>query len=142
MEMKKTVVGLASALILAAVLPVTAQASQHSSSHYMMHGGNGPQGHMMEGAEHDSGKTQLHQQDYKGDHKARANNKAHYMMHGGDGPQGHMMEGAEHNGAKSQRHVVADDFGAKLQAKSNMHYMMNSGDGPQGYMMDGQQHPQ
>ncbi len=138
MKVKKIIISLSSVLIISAALP--AAADQDAKTHYMMHGGNGPQGHQMEGSKHTADQSQEHKVITPHTDKASATN-THYMMHGGQGEQGHLMEGTKHAGNQATEHQTQLATNSPTSSTKNKHYMMNSGDGPQGYWMEGKDHP-
>ena len=115
MKIKNIIINISSVLIISAALPaiahqeattgihhkenVTAPAAhEHTPSatdtHYMMHGGEGHQGHLMEGAKHGENQATEHQKEIITHTHSPSN--THYMMNSGAGDQGSLMEGAEH----------------------------------------------
>ncbi|MBY4677583.1 hypothetical protein [Marinobacterium arenosum] len=135
MNIKSTMAVIVSALAIstAAQAGMTKTADQQ---HYMMHGGNGPQGHAMQGKAHDAGQSSAHRETLSHGEPAHPQGR-HYMMHAGDGPQGHLMSGQSHAEGASSGHV--EQYGHADRSEKR-HYMMRGGDGPQGYWMDGASH--
>ena len=106
---------ISSAIIITAALSIgnTAVAEE---KHYMMHGGDGPQGHMMEGKNHKAGMDDSH-------------------------PIVSTSETKSHPTGKSTEHVEQYGDGKHTKPKGK-HYMMNEGgDVDPGYMMKGDKHP-
>lgn len=115
MKIKNIIINISSVLIISAALPaiahqeattgihhkenVTAPAAhEHTPSatdtHYMMHGGEGHQGHLMEGAKHAENQATEHQKQIITHSHPVSKNE--YMMHGGEGHQGHLAEDKDH----------------------------------------------
>ena len=119
-----------SAAIFSSSLTYAGSDQSALDTHYMMNGGKGPQGRMMQGAEHNSSgissrtlKSQVNAQEPA----------THYMMGNGRGPQGYLMAGVSHNGG------AAGNTG-KINGPEGKHYMMLFDDGPHGYWMAGNSH--
>jgi hypothetical protein len=115
MEVKNIIISLSSVLIISAALPAVAHqeattgihhkenvaaptAHEHKLSdtgtHYMMHSGEGHQGHLMEGAKHGKNQATEHQKEIiTHSHPASKNQ---YIMHGGEGHQGHLTGDKDH----------------------------------------------
>jgi hypothetical protein len=138
MKVKNIIISLSSALIISAALP--AAADQDTKTHYMMHGGSGPQGHQMEGDKHSADQSQMHKVLPPHTDTPSATD-THYMMHGGKGEQGHLMEGTKHAANQATEHQTQLITSSLTNSTQSKHYMMNSGDGPQGYLMEGKDHP-
>lgn len=65
----------------------------------MMHGGGGPQGHLMEGAKHPKGGSTEHVETYSNNKPTKQQGKHYMMSDGGEGNQGetgNMMKGNKH----------------------------------------------
>ena len=123
MKVKNIIISLSSALIISAALPAVAHQSAQSgaqpndrqseglfselfpahtdklsatNTHYMMHSGAGPQGHLMEGTKHAANQTTEHQEHLITNTPSNAEKTKHYMMNSGGGDQGYSMEGKNH----------------------------------------------
>ena len=117
MKIKNIIINISSVLIISAALPAVAHqeattgihhkenvetptAHEHATSstdtHYMMHGGKGEQGHLMEGTKHAANQATEHQTQLITSSLTNSTQSKHYMMNSGDGPQGYLMEGKDH----------------------------------------------